>query len=295
MTDSYAFNELLFPESPFPGQPHDAINGIRYIWDDDKKSWIIDPAAAASTDYVNQAVQNKVDRGGDFLYGSLSFKEQNNVTLGDTFRINNTGTVTFFKDRKVECFPGGKLSFSHNNKTVFDYDGNGITTNQPITTGVALDTGFTPGLSGTHFNIVGDLKDNTTYGLTLNTSNTCQFLIKGGSGILFKVSGGDDGVVVRGNSTKAFRVNNSGGNSVFRVDNRSNVIDSSSYYNDQLKDGANGFTNETLLSTIGFVNSKIDDRIGDFGPGKNVCASSESEAEVGGFWISGGTLYIKVA
>ncbi len=79
MTNSYAFNELLFPESPFPGQQHDAINGIRYICDDDKKSWIIDPAAAASTDYVNQAVQNKVDRGGDFLYGSLSFKEQNNV------------------------------------------------------------------------------------------------------------------------------------------------------------------------------------------------------------------------
>ena len=295
MTNSYAFNELLFPESPFPGQPHDAINGIRYIWDDDKKSWIIDPAAAASTDYVNQAVQNKVDRGGDFLYGSLSFKEQNNVTLSDTFRINNTGTVTFFKDRKVECYPGGKLSFSYNNITVFDYDGNGITTNKAIITGVALDTGFAPGLAGAHFNIVGGTKNNTTYGLTLSTSNSCQFLIKGGSGVLFKVSGGDDGVVVRGDSTKAFRVNNSSGNPVFRVDNRSNVIDSSSYYNNQIIAGSNGFTGQTFLSTIGFVNSKIDERIGGFGPGKNVCASSEAEAEVGGFWLSGGTLYIKIA
>lgn len=295
MTNSYAFNELLFPENPFPGQPHDAINGIRYIWDEDKKSWVIDPAAAASTDYVNQAVQNKVDRGGDFLYGSLSFKEQNNVTLGDTFRINNTGTVTFIKDRKVECYPGGKLSFSYNNVTVFDYDGNGITTNKSIKTGVTLDTGFIPGIAGTHFNIVGGLKSNTTYGLTLSTTNSCQFLIKGGSGILFKVSGGDDGVVVKGDSTKAFRVNNAGGSTVFRVDNRSNIIDSSSYYNNQLKAGANGFTNQTFLSTIGYVDSKIDDRIGNFGPGKNVCASSEAEAEVGGFWISGGTLYIKVA
>lgn len=295
MTNSYAFNELLFPESPFPGQSHDAINGITYIWDEDKKSWIIDPAAAASTDYVNQSVQNKLDRGGDFLYGSLSFKEQNNVILGDTFRINNTGTVTFIKDRKVECYPGGKLKFSYNNITVFDYDGNGISTNKAITTGVALDTGFAPGLAGAHFNIVGGTKNNTTYGLTLATSNSCQFLIKGGSGVLFKVSGGDDGVVVRGNSTNAFRVNNSSGNFVFRVDNRSNLIDSSSYYNDQIIAGSNGFTKKTLLSTIGFVNDKIDESLGGFGPGKNVCGTNENDTEIGGFWISGGTLYIKVA
>ena len=301
MTNSYAFDELLFPSNPFPGQEHDAINGVKYVWDVNKLSWVIDPSAAASTDYVNQAVQNKVDRGGDFLYGSLSFKDVNNVTASDNLIISNTGTVTFNKDRTIDCAAGSKLKFSYNNVTVFDYDGYGITSHTPFRTGPTVNVGMVPAFTGGHFSIIGETKSNTSYGIDLFNSNTCKFVIKSPVGEVFKVAGGSDGVIIMapGTSGNAFRVQNSGASNIFSVDTSNNMIISSSYYNNKMKErstsGGVNFTEETLLATLGYVDYSIEDRIGSFGPGKRVCATNENDADVGGFYLSGTTLYIKVS
>lgn len=301
MTNSYAFDELLFPSDPFPGQEYDGINGVRYIWDVDKLSWVIDPSAAASTDYVNQAVQNKVDRSGDFLYGALAFKDVNNVANSNNLAISNTGTITFYKDRVIDCVAGSKLKFTYNNVTVFDYDGYGITSYQPFKTGPTVAVGMVPGFSGGFFSIIGETKANTSYGMDLFNNNTCKFVIKSSLGEVFKVAGGSDGVIVGapGGSSTAFRVQTSAGTDVFNVDGSNNRIMSSSYYNNMMKEkfnsGGVNFTEEKLLATLGYVNHSIEDRIGSFGPGKRVCATNENDADVGGFYLSGTTLYIKVS
>lgn len=293
MTSSYAYNELLFPENPTPGQSHDAINGVRYIWDEEKLSWVIDPSSAASTDYVNQAVANKLDRGGDFLYGPLSFKDNNNVVLSDNLSISNTGTIKFLKDRKIECYPGAKLKFSYNDTTVFEYDGNGIVMNKPIMTGPTLSSALTPGFAGGHFDFIGGTRDNTTYGITLTSNASCKFVVKSPAGNAIEVPGGSGPVDIIGRSSgDVLRVGKTVSSPALRVGG-SDILHASSTLTSNLK--ANSNVNDNTLTTKGYVNYIFDERVGDVGPGRNICADNENDAEVGGFWMSGTTLYIKIS
>lgn len=294
MTNSYAYTELLFPADPFPGQEHDAINGVKYIWDEVKLSWVIDPASAASTDYVNQAVSSKVERSGDFLYGQLSFKDNNNVLLDDNLSISNTGTIKFIKDRKIECHPGSTLKFSYNDTTVFEYDGDGIFTNEPINTGVTLTSAIKPGFAGGHFDFIGGTRDNTTYGITLTSSASCKFVVKSSSGNALEVPGGVGPVDIIGRSGgMILRVGRNMSTPYFTIDGSNGVINGSDNLTNQLK--SETVTSNNSLVTKGYLNHVFDERVGDTGPGRNVCASNENDAEVGGFWLSGSTLYIKVS
>lgn len=293
MTSSYAYNELLFPDNPFPNQTHDAINGVTYIWDEDKQSWIIDPASAASTDYVNQSVANKVERGGDFLYGQLSFKDVNNVTLADNLIISHTGTIKFVKDRKIECYPGETLKFSYNNTTVFEYDGNGISTTKPIKLGPTISSGITPGFAGGHFDFVGGVRDNTTYGITLTSNTSCKFVVKSTEGDALVVPGGHGSVDIIGRSSgDVFRVGKTISSPALKVKGN-DILEASSTLTSNLKSGTN--VNDHTLITKGYMMDVFDDRVGEVGPGRRVCADNENDTDVGGFWMSGSTLYIKVA
>lgn len=294
MTNSYAYNELIFPESPFPGQEHDAINGVRYIWDEDKLSWVIDPASAASTDYVNQSVANKLDRGGDFLYGTLQFKDNNNVVLSDNLSISKTGTIKLSKDRKIECLPGSTLKFSYNDVTVFEYDGNGIITNKTIKTGVTLTEAITPGFAGGHFDVIGGTRDNTSYGFSLTSASSCKFVVRSPAGVAVQVPGGDGPVEIIGRaSSDVLRVGKNISKPAFTVNGGNDTLTASSNFNQGLIQ--NTLRADENLVTVGYVDHIFNERMGDVGPGRNVCATNEGDAEVGGFWLSGGTLYIKVS
>ena len=294
MTNSYAYNELLFPPNPFPGDTHDALNGVRYIWDQEKLSWIIDPASTASTDYVNQAVASKVERGGDFLYGQLSFKDNNNVVITDNLSISNTGTIKFLKDRKIECYPGATLKFSYNDTTVFEYDGNGIVTSKPIKTGITLAAAINPLFAGGHFDFIAGTRDNTSYGITLTSNSSCKFVVKSSAGDAMVVPGGNGPVDIIGRSNgDVLRVGKSITSPAFSVDGGNDILTASSSLTNNLINNSN-VTDHTLV-TKGYINNVFDERVGDVGPGRKIAADNENDAEVGGFWMSGSTLYVKVS
>ena len=321
-----ALPTLYFPPVPNDGDTYTASNGVTYSWSNLKKSWIpIKGVSDGDTD-LDTELSKKVSRSGDNLFGSLYWRPAD-VQGGDTslitasidpqgiissrrFVFKDPGSVARINIRVTEddgsAVEENLVSFDVNTHQARFYNGIKINTDRSFPAITLPDNTGSITLVDCSTKSTGS---ETFYSIKLGSSSSFQvrnqLRNENSPSVRFSVSDQGD-CIIRSTSYNSLVVSkiipNQGdteATQAMRVDAQSGMIYGSENLNDGLLTGKQNITNsegqnleytyddDRLLITKGYMDEHA------FFPGDRVCATKEADTKVGGFWLSGGTLYVR--
>lgn len=326
-------NELNFPPSadaaanqlPVANEvgpdtsPYYTNNGLTYLYNADKDSWILRTGDAVTVAYLETELLTKLDKTGgtivgDSIGGKLNFSLSPAETDPDVIELNTKGQFIMRESKKEIIFEDASdpaYIFVNNNDSsnrVIGFDNAKVAFFKPLVFSNLIGDDkslISHAKSPTDDLVVIDLHTAGTYsgGNVIAFAPSSSLKIKSGleSVCTYTTSGVEVNVASSGKRTLMVK-RPSDNTEVFRVDSDNGKIYATLLYDQGLQAGENGIANpETndvqvynpaeephLLATVGYVSQGL------FRPGMNVFAESEAETEVGGMWRSGGNFYIRV-
>jgi len=314
-------NSIQFPDTPYKGQQH-THNGVVYYWDTVSNSWVLLSSMSVNKNYVDSRDQLRYRRdGNDYIYGDVRIKIENNDVAQETIRLKTDGTIItsgesrlhFSQVGSVDDY--GKISYGLDNDPVdiVAFNATGIY-NYKTTTVDAEDVSGrlyiidNPGLEEV---VLFDVKQVGPS----SAVNKATILLPDNENSYFnvKTDTSEDQVSINSEGKlkvtcslkESFIVTNqmSESDPPFRVDANTHKVFTSAEYNEGLLGrgnsgpvtGPNGpgliqdFIEPNLVATKGYVDAMTGTE-----KGRAICAGTEDEAEIGGFWYDGRGLFLKV-
>jgi len=317
---------LQFPDKSGEGENplvdiNNEDNGVTYYWDPASNSWVLVTAQTVTKDYVDGRDQLRYRRDGtDFIYGDFIIRKQSDFAVDPTVVITTSGTLKLSDDNKItfsskqsDNLPTLSYGEIGNEVPVIVFNSSFIYPQKPFlfnTDDVSSDRVFLIENEGVGIIKLFDIQHASGVSYSKNVVK-----IPNDKNSVFAVSSDDAvnvGLFVKGNnetevvsnSSASFVVRNTGTTAKekypFTVDTLNHKIYTSVEYSNALKSGSGSvsgpsgntfynFKEENLVATKGYVDAQTREE-----PGYNVCADREDDAQSGGFWRNGSTLYWKL-
>ena len=319
---------LQFPPKENPGQSenpavtiHSEDNGITYYWDPASNSWVLVTAQSVNKDYVDGRDELRYRRdGSDFIYGNVILKRESDFAAEPVITLTTGGALILSEQNKIlfystsDNLPSLRYGTEKNEEIVLEFDSNYLLPRKPFrystvtgsrvflvenegaATLTLFDVQLASGVSYTKTAIRIPNDKNNAFVITSNDEPE-QFgglFVRGDSSVEL-VSVAKKSFIIRNSETSDSKI-------PFKVEAFSHKIFASQEYSTALTAGggrvtnsANGtteyhnFDEKNLLATKQYVDAQIQTE-----PGFNVCAERESDAQSGGFWRQGSSLFWKM-
>lgn len=289
-------------------------NGINYYYDVTAASWILVSSQSVNKDYVDSRDDLQLRRDGtDFMYGDLVIKQTNSQTSEDKAVLYRDGALYLTDTNKIFFGSGyetsGTISYGDPNNAIVNFETDRFVIRKHIEQFTIDDSTIVKLINDANSPevLILDIdhpnykSQKTEYTINIPNSSKANLAVKSNDTLRFNVNG-DGQVDIINNDKYSFVVNNAEQKHdipVFRVDAQTHKIYGSPDYNqglvNQSKVVTSGsgnrlqyFEEENLLVTKGYV-----DRF-QVKPGMNICADKEEDAEIGGFWRKGSSIFIRV-